>query len=373
MIILNVTLKNLEWAAANIEMPLNIVVSKITSSPKNQSRILEGSLTIKEAEKFSQITKIPFGYLFLDNPPKSERIIIPDLRQKPNPEPLSENFHDVLKDIKFKHEWYLEYIKEIEVEPLNFVGKFDNNASYKDIAVDICDVLDLPINPKSRKEREGYFTSLIERCEQARILVFRSGVVGSNNKKILDIDEFRGFVLTHKFAPAIFINLQDSPSARIFTLIHELAHIWLGQNGIDDLHIDAKDDIEILCNRVAAEVLVPQKVFKRKWDELEGNISDLSDYFGVSEIVIARVALTLSYMSKSEYIDNYHRDQFIDRNKRSQINGGDYYRNALGKNTLALSRAVFNKAMSGGITLREAGKVLGMNPQSVMVLGENYI
>lgn len=373
MLTLNVSLDNLNWAAANVGMSLNQVVSKITKSQKSQQRMIEGKLTVKEAEKISQLTKVPFGYLFLENPPKAEYIDIPDLRQKPDAEPLSENFYDVLKDIKLKHDWYLDYLKELDAEPLDFVGKFKVESSYKEIARDICNELNLPINSKNRKERENYFSVLVEKCEQKRILVFRSGVVGYNNKRILDIDEFRGFVFTHNLASAVFINLQDSPSARIFTLIHELAHIWLGQNGVDDLHIDAKDYVEVLCNKVAAEVLVPEEVFKRKWDDFLGDISALSDYFGVSTIVIARVALTLKKISQSYYLENYQKDQMLDRKKRSQINGGDYYRNAVGKNTLALSRAVFGKAMSGGITLREAGKVLGMNPQSVIYLGENYI
>lgn len=368
---LNIALRNLEWAASNIGMPLGDVVSKISGSPKTQSKILEGKLSVREAEKLSKLTKVPFGYLFLEEPPQLFQPEIPDLRQKMNPLPLSQEFKEVLKDVKAKQDWYVDFLKDLDAEPLSFVGKYNssNEISHFEVAHSICQTLNLPINVSTRRARETYFSTLVERCEAQRILVFRSGVVGSNNRS-LDINEFRGFVLTNRFSPAIFINLQDSPSARIFTLAHELAHIWLGQSGVDDLDIYGNNKIEVFCNKVAAEVLVPQKVFLEQWKIFDKNISKISDYFGVSELVIARIALTLSKISKEEYYEKYQFIKNYELRKIRESKGGDYYRTILNKNTLPLSRAVFNKAMSGGITLREASKILGMNPQSVMRLGE---
>src|SRR5690606_21519622 len=114
---------------------------------------------------------------------------------------------------------------------------------------DIRKILNLPIQLKTKTNRENYLKLLIERCEDAGILVFRNSMVKNATRKQLDTSEFRGFVLINEYAPAIFLNMQDMPSAIIFTLAHELAHIWLGESAVDDLDIYGNNPTEILCNK----------------------------------------------------------------------------------------------------------------------------
>lgn len=94
------------------------------------------------------------------------------------------------------------------------------------------------------------------------------------------------------------------PAARLFTLIHELAHIWIGKSGVSDASPDTHQREEIFCNAVAAEFLVPEAEFDTHWQHAEDwkeNLPVLEAHFRVSTWVIARRALTLRKISRDEY------------------------------------------------------------------------
>src|SRR5690606_2778683 len=135
-----------------------------------------------------------------------------------------------------------------------------------------------------RGDWEAYMRDLVQRIEALGVLVMRSGMVGNNTFRKLSVREFRGFALVDDFAPVVFINTSDCPEARLFTLIHELAHIWLGQSGISDSEPANHHQTERLCNAVAAEFLVPVSEFMPRWRTQEswlGNLPLLAAHFHV--------------------------------------------------------------------------------------------
>jgi len=125
----------------------------------------------------------------------------------------------------------------------------------------------------------------------------------------------------------MFINSADTKAAQMFTLIHELAHIWIGKSAAFDFRkLQPTDNqIETLCDQIAAEFLVPEDLFEQEWEQLQ-DFKLLAKKFKVSPIVIGRRALDLHKISRDTFFDFYndYMDQFF-KKKESQGGGGNFY------------------------------------------------
>lgn len=124
------------------------------------------------------------------------------------------------------------------------------------------------------------------------------------------MSEFRGFALVDEYAPLIFINGADFTSAQMFTLIHELVHIWIGEGGVSNFEAMQPLPIEIerYCNAVAAEVLVPRAELTKYWPLVRGvanPFAAIARRFKVSTIVAARRALDLDLITRDRFFEFY--------------------------------------------------------------------
>lgn len=276
---------------------------------------------------------------------------------------------DTVRDVLRKQDWYLEYLQDHERSPLSFVGRFSSRSPIKEVVADIRHVLGVT-NDFARMNYDDYFKALVSGAEAAGILVMRSGVALGNTHRKLDVSEFRGFAISNAMAPVVFINSADAPTARLFTLMHELAHIWIGSTGVSDGNGHSARQEEAFCNAVAGEFLAPELVFRTHWDSnvhWEGNLAPLAGRFRVSTLVIARRARDLGYISSDEYSAYYRR--VLQEYRDKDGSGGDYYRTAAIRNSTRLSKAVLAEAQSGRILLRDAGKLLGVQPAKLKTYG----
>ena len=370
MVDLTLNTEVLEWAARQVGQTLDTVARVVTKSEPSFEKVLGGRLTPSQAQKFSKETRVPFGLLFLSEPPGSIRQVIPDLRQAPNPLPLSADFFEVLEDAIRKQEWFKEHLEHGGTRKLPFVGSFNVSSSPQEVATDIRQKLNLSDLHRSEcKDQDEYFRLLSSRAEQAGILVLKSGIVKSNTRRSLSPREFRGFAISDDIAPLVFINGRDWEIAHVFTLLHEIGHIWLGQSGVSDFaYKRAKGDIEIFCNRVASEVLVPEAEFLLKFRE-NTNLTVLAKHFRVSRLVVARRALDLKRIEKTDY-DSIASVSAASDPPAKDSDGGNPYATYPIRNSRRLTSALVSSALSGETLLRDAAALLNVRPQTIITLSQ---
>ena len=321
----------------------------------------ERKLTFNQAMRFAEKAHVPFGYLFLAKPPE-EVLPIPDLRtlegqgvQRPSAELL-----DLVKLMMQRQEWYREYLQQHFAEANPYVGRASYSDSVESIVEDIRACLDVEPHP-TRGKWDDYYRDLVQRIESLGILVMRQGNLGHHSRP-LNVEEFRGFAIVDEYAPIIFVNHSDALGARLFTLIHELCHIWIGQSGISDGNTNTHRQEEVLCNAVAAEFLVPAQEFRALWQQdsesWEDNLPPLEAHFHVSTWALARRALTLNFISEQEY-GRYIFEQKMRHEQRKGSGGPTYYQTKKAQISRQFSQAVVGEALSGQLLLREAGELLG--------------
>ncbi len=319
--------------------------------------------TVKQLEKFSHQVHLPFGYLFLPEPP-AEKLPFPFFRTGNTPATnVSVNVHDSILLMQRRQEWLRDYLTDNEFEPLNFVGKYNKTANPQTIVSDIRETLGLHENWASNLPTwQKALDYLSQKVENAGIIIVFNSVVENNTHRPIEVEECRGFVLVDDIAPFMFINAADSKAAQMFTIVHELAHIWTGQSaGFDFRQMQpANNPIEKLCDKVAAEFLVPAKSFNDVW-QVKNNIKYLSGYFKVSPIVIARRALDLNKITKRTffifYNDYVSRLQF---KKDNQTGGGDFYATTKKRLNLKFAAHINQAVNSNKLLYRDAYKLTGL-------------
>lgn len=320
--------------------------------------------TVKQLEEFSKKVYLPFGYLFLPQPPQ-ERLPIPFFRTHGNQaDKISLNVYDTILLLQQRQDWLKDYLKDTDFPRLAYVGRFRNKHDVNAIVADIRQTLQLPEDWASQfgtwQEAQDY---LVQQIEDIGIITIFNSIVENNTHRPVPVDECRGFVLVDAYAPFMFVNNADFKSAQMFTLVHELAHIWTGHSaGFDFRKIQpANDPIEILCDKVAAEFLVPAQVFDKVWNHKPNDFTYAGSQFKVSKIVIARRALDTGKITRKQFFDfydNYANQEFA--KKESQHAGGDFYATTKKRISITFAAHVYRAVKSGKLLYRDAYKLTGL-------------
>lgn len=321
--------------------------------------------TLKQLEDFAKATHTPIGFLFLQEPPV-EQIPIPDFRtirnkavSHPSPDLL-----DMIYVCQQRQEWYRDFARSERASPLAFVGSAGLNDSIETTARIMRHALGFDVEQRRRIPTWSDALRLfISQADEAGIMVMCSGVVLNNNTRRLDPEEFRGFALSDSHAPLVFINGADTKAAQMFTLAHELAHIWLGQSALSDAQASLvpEHQVERWCNNVAAELLVPLAVLKREYDrglDLRVSLDGLARRFKVSSLVILRRIHDASGLTREEFWSEYDKEL-----KRilaiSTKSGGNFYLTQAARVSKRFARALVVSTLEGQTLHRDAFRMLG--------------
>ena len=357
----------LRWARDRAGVPLELAVSWFPKYAAWESG--DERPTMAQLQTFASKTRTPLGYFFLSKPPE-ETLPIPDYRTvgdrgvtRPSPNLLA-----TVYAMQRRQDWMREYLIEQGAEPLPFIGSATIRTPVAEVAASIRKVLGLDAYwAQSKPNWEKALRYLTDASEDAGILVVQNGVVANNTSRKLNADEFRGFVLSDPYAPLIFINRADALAAQMFTVAHELAHLWLGQDGVFNLQglEAAPNKVEGFCNRVAAEFLVPEMTLRTAWQEGTQSFQQLAKQFKVSELVAARRALDLGLVTRDEFFAFYNEYQAEDRRKQeAAAGGGNFYYNQPFRVGKRFAEAVMRATKEGRLLYRDAYRLTDLNGRS---------
>lgn len=377
-----ITREIVSWAIKRSNKTPDTIARQLSIKPETLSAWEKGNArpSFRQAQLLANKLRIPFGYLYLNTPPK-ESLPLPDLRtitghndHKPTPD-----FLDLLYDIFRKQEWYRQYLEEEEASPVPFIGKFNLNDSPYTIASDIRDTLGIDDSLRQECDNwEEFLKRLIYRAEIHHVLVLHSGIVGNNTYRKLDVHEFRGFAISDELAPVIFINGNDYKTARIFTIAHELAHLWIGASGISNLNYSLRSKqqrhhIDQFCDSIAAETLIPSDDFLMRWGtfvKLDNNLNRLARHYKVSAFVVLRRAYEFDKITEEIFKDKYQ--ELLGKVKPRKPSGGDYYSLVLSRNSATFTKSLIMAASEGRVLPTEAARLLNVKVAKLNAI-ESYV
>lgn len=355
----------LRWARDRARLGLDDLAHRFPKLPEWEAGA--ATPTFKQLEQFAHATHAPFGYFFLADPP-AEPMPIPDFRTvggrqvgRPSPDLL-----DTIYLCQQRQEWYRDYAQLQGQEPLAFVGSATLASDIESTAATMRHAIGLDID--ERRQIPTWTEALrlfIGQADALGVLVMVNGVVGNNNHRRLDPKEFRGFALADPLAPLVFVNGADAKAAQMFTLAHELAHIWLGQSALSDVEpVSAPvQGVEAWCNRIAAELLVPLALIRqeyRRGEDLRGALDRLARQFKVSTLVVLKRIYDSGGITWDQLREAY--DEELERLQAVPPGGGgDFYLTQAARVGKRFARALVTSTLEGQTLYRDAFRLLGFS------------
>jgi len=337
--------------------------------------------TVKQAEKLAHLYRRPLAVFYLSKPPKDFQTLR-DFRANVPIGDFSTALTFIMREIQEKQYWIKEFLLEHSEKPLTFVGKFNGSNTISEIANDIRNVLEIGQNTNV----DDLLIYWINKVEAKRIFVSLASNVHSRLK--IDITEARGFVISDNIAPFIFINSDDPETAQLFTLVHELAHIWINQSGVSNIDFreyppQSFDSSEVFCNEIAAEVLLPETLIRKTFNKtilsFDG-VDKFASLMKVSPYFVSVRLLKLDMLSRTSFdsfrkIYNERYEQFLAKKeiaKKKSTGGPDFYVLQIRKNSRAFTHLIYDGYKGGDINGYEASTLLHIKINNFTKL-ENYL
>jgi len=373
-----ITPKVLKWARESARMADFIAASKVSVSVEKLQEWEEGvsQPTIRQAQILAKTYKRPFALFFLPDIPRDFQPL-QDFRTKGSKE-LSTASIFIIREIQQKQNWISEVNEENNDNKIPFVGKYSIHDNPIIVAKDILNTLG--INPFNYNNTSNPIIEWIDKAESNGIFISRTSFIHSRLK--LDSDEIQGFAIADSFAPFIFINSDDWNAPQLFTLVHELAHIWIAETGIsNDIEPEIRNKekfhpIELFCNEVAANSLMPYELISNIDRNIFRNSKEVfkeARKIGVSSFAFLVRALNLNIINPSVYhklkieADNDFKE-FLLREEKKKLkqkelekqSGPNYFLLQLNRNSRLFTQTVLDAFRGGYIEPTQASNLLNV-------------
>lgn len=354
------------WARQRARLDEAVLAARFPHLPEWEAGAVQP--TLRQLEQYAQATHAALGFFFLPAPPE-ESVPIPDFRTMRAGLPrLSADLLDVVYTCQSRQAWYRDEALVNGELPLPFVGSLTLAMPPAEAADRLRQQLGFSI--QARSDCPTWTEALrlfITQAEQAGVMVMVSGVVMNNNNRQLDPQEFRGFALADPLAPLVFINGADSKAAQMFTLAHELAHLWLGQSALSDVQAAEAPvhAIETWCNQVAAELLVPQgdiRAALQADEALDVALQRLARQFKVSTLVLLRRMLDVGWLDRAAFWRAYRDEEArLQTLAARNAGGGDFYRTTVSRVSRRFAQTLVASTLEGRTLYRDAFRMLGIS------------
>lgn len=358
-----ITAKVFKWARESAKMTEEYAASKVSVSIDKFKNWENGKdyPTIRQAQTLAKVYKRPFALFFLPDVPNDFQPL-QDFRKAGSKE-LSTASIFMIREIQQKQAWISEVNEENNENRVPFIGKYTIKDNPILVANDILATLNInPLNYKSNNP----IIEWIDKAESNGIFISRTSFIHSRLK--LDSNEIQGFAIADNFAPFIFINSGDWNAPQLFTLVHELSHLWIAESGISNViepsikNVADYNPVELFCNEVAANALMPKEFFNSLGSKAFDNVNEVfknAKTIGVSSFALLVRALNLNIISLSTYkqlkqLADIEFHEFLKREEAKKIKqkektgGPNYFLLQLNRNGRLFTQTVLD-AFRGGV------------------------
>ena len=357
----------LRWARERAGLGVETLAAKVGVGA---DRVLEwersGSISISQADRLALRTHTPLGYLYLAEPPDDD-LPIADFRapigraRRASPDLLDTVYMMVRRQV-----WMREELIEDGADPLPFVGCCGPGSTPAEAGSAMRQHLELePGWAAKQRSWTDALRHLRECAESHGLLVVFNGVVGNNTYRRLDRGEFQGFALVDDYAPLVFVNGADFKAAQMFTLAHELAHVFAGAAGVSGLDVadPPSHDTERFCNSAAAHFLVPEEELIPAWRgtrTIPESLQAVARRFKVSVLVAAWRTLHLNLIGWDEFRSFYDTYEQQAAQRADETSGGNFWNSQNVRIGRRFGTAVRRAVKEGRLSYREAYALTGL-------------
>lgn len=355
----------IDWAIDNGEKKESELKKKYALDVWKNPQTDHDNPTFKQIQDFSRDTHIPFNYFFKDKLPEEKNEFVKFRTINNDTVQPSRRLIDTIYAMETRQEWMKEYLlDQNKTVSFQFSKIFSDTMDSVAVSKDVLELLNLSDTLGIAMSDDDFFNVIRTQISSLGIMVMQNGIVGTNTQRPLDVEEFRAFVLIDSVIPLIFVNSRDSKKAKIFSLIHELIHVFLGNNEV--LNVSPEDDIanERWINQVTINVLIPankvDKLISKKVSP-EDNVKLLSRRFHTS-LVATAIRMKELHIWGDNIVDWSKKEQskYLQLKFEKKSSGGDFYNTAISRIDRYFANAIINTESSGSMAIVQAASMLGV-------------